>query len=84
MLAHHALTAGLAEAAFRYSLAAGQEALRLAATGEAVVHFEKARQLAQESSLTGVAFESHLRDLYLQLSRAYELNGQPEQALSHL
>ncbi len=80
MLAHHALTAGLAEAAFRYSLAAGQEALRLAAAGEAVVHFEKARQLAQEASLTGVAFESHLRDLYLQLSRAYELTGQPEQA----
>ena len=74
MLAHHALTAGLAEAAFRYSLAAGQEALRLSAAGEAVVHFEKLGNWPG-ASLTGVAFESHLRDLYLQLSRAYELNG---------
>ncbi|MBI3242796.1 MAG: AAA family ATPase [Chloroflexi bacterium] len=82
VLAYHALAAGLAEAAFRYSLAAGQEALRLSAAGEAVVHFEKARQLAQEASLAGVAVEAHLRDLYLQLGWAYELNGQPEQALA--
>ncbi len=82
VLAYHALAAGLAEAAFRYSLAAGQEALRLSAAGEAVVHLEKAHQLAQEGSLAGVAFEPHLHDLYLQLSQAYELDGQPERALA--
>ena len=44
--------------------------------------FEKARQLAREASLVGADFEAHIRDLYLQLSRAYELGGQPEQALA--
>jgi predicted ATPase len=82
VLAHHALAAGLAEAAFRHSLAAGQEALRLVATSDAIVHFEKARQLVQEGSLVGAEFESHRRDLYLQLGRAYELGGQHEQALA--
>ena len=78
LLAHHALAAGLAETAFRHSLAAGQEALRLSAASEAVVHFEKARQLAQALSLTGV----ELDDLYLQLGRAHDLNGQAEQTLA--
>ncbi len=82
VLAHHALAAGLAEAAFRYSLAAGQEALRLAALSDAIVHFEKARQLAQEGSWGGAAFESQIRDLYAQLAQAYELSGQHEQALA--
>ena len=82
VLAYHALAAGLAEDAFRHSLAAGQEALRLSAASEATIHFEKARQLAQEGSFAGMEFEPHLRDLYLQLGRAYELNGQPEQALA--
>jgi len=80
MLAHHALVAGLAEAAFQHSLAAGEEALRLSAAGEAMVHFEKARQLAREASLAGAAFETQLRDLYRQLGRAYEISGQPVQA----
>ena len=80
MLAHHALAAGLAEAAFRHSLAAGQEALRLVAMSDAIVHFEKARRLVQEGSLAGGQFESLRRDLYLQLGRAYELAGQHQQA----
>ncbi len=42
VLAHHALAAGLAEAAFRHSLAAGLEALHLSAMSESVVHFERA------------------------------------------
>jgi DNA-binding SARP family transcriptional activator len=82
VLAHHALAAGLAEAAFRHSLDAGQEALRLAAVSDAIVHFEKARQLAQEGSLVDAAFESPIRDLYAQLGWAYELGGQHEQALA--
>ena len=82
VLAHQALAAGLAEAAFRHSLAAGQEALHLSAASEAIVHFEKARQLAREASLVGAEFDAQLDDLYVQLSRAYELRGQPEQALA--
>ncbi len=81
VLAHHALAAGLTEAAFRHSLAAGQEALRLVATGEAIVHFEKARQLILDGSVEGAEFVSQIRDLYTQLGQVYELNGQREQAL---
>lgn len=82
VLAHHALAAGLAEAAFRHSLAAGQEALHIGAISDAIAHFEKARQLVREGSVVGAEFESHRRDLYLQLGRAYELDGQHEQALA--
>jgi DNA-binding SARP family transcriptional activator len=80
VLAHHALAAGLAEAAFRYSLAAGQQALRLSAMSEAIAHFEKSHQLAQEGLFVGAEAEAHVRDLYLQLGRAYELGRQHEQA----
>jgi predicted ATPase len=79
-LAHHALAAGEEAAAFRRSLIAGQEALRLAATSEAIVHFERARQIALDSSLDGTESEAQTRELYQQLSRAYEQSGQPEQA----
>ena len=54
VLAHHALAAGEETAAFKRSLAAGHEAMRLGATGEALVHFERARQIAQGSSLPSV------------------------------
>jgi predicted ATPase len=82
-LAHHALAAGLAGPAFRHSLTAGREALRLFVASEAIVHFENARQLAREA-LTREALPlgpepvSHMRELYLQLGRAYELSGQHE------
>jgi len=82
VLAHHAVAAGLAEEAFRHSLTAGQEALRLAAANEAQAHLEKARQLALEGSLGSVEFQSHIRDLYLRLAEAYELSNQPERAQS--
>jgi len=82
VLAHHALAAGQTEAALRLSLAASQEALRLSAAREARAHLEKARQLAQEVPQANTEFETHIRDLYAQLGRAYELNGQPEQATS--
>lgn len=80
MLAHHALAAGLAEAAFRYSLTAGQQALRLSAVSEAIAHFEKSRQLAQKILVDSVDIEADIRNLYAQLARAYTLDGQPEQA----
>ena len=82
VLAHHALAAGLAEAAFRHSLAAGQEALRFVAVSDAIVHFEKARRLVQEGVLVGAEFEALRRDLYVQLSQTYELVGQHQQAVA--
>jgi predicted ATPase len=82
VLAHHAIAAGLAEVAFHHSLAAGQEALRLAAVNEAKAHLEKALQLAKEELPGSVEVQSQLRDLYLHLAQAYELSGQPQQAQS--
>jgi predicted ATPase len=82
VLAHHALAAGLAAPAFHHCLAAGQEALRLSAVNEAIVHFERARQLLQDALLPEAAAEADLGDLYLQLGRAYELVGQTEKALA--
>ncbi len=41
-LAHHALAAGLIEQAWRLSLAAGEEAVRLLATAEAHLHYTQA------------------------------------------
>ncbi len=82
LLAHHALVAGQAEAAFRFSLTAGEEALRLAAPSLAVVHLERARVLRREAALTGAAFEADVSRLYRLLGRAYLLDGQPAQALA--
>jgi predicted ATPase len=82
VLAHHALAAGLAKAAFHHSLAAGREALRLSAVSEAIVHFERARQLAQDASQPEKPGKADLRNLYKLLSRAYELGGQPEKVLA--
>jgi len=82
VLAYHAVAAGLAEVAFHHSLAAGQEALRLAAVNEAKAHLEKALQLAKEESLGSVEVQSQIRDLYLHLAQVYELSGQPQQAQS--
>ena len=44
-LAHHALAAGLPEAALRHSLAAGDEAMQLFAVRAAIRHYEQARAL---------------------------------------
>ncbi len=81
VLAHHALAAGLRQAAFQYSLAAGRDALRLSAVSEAVIHFEHALQFVREAVPPELPDEEDLRDLYTQLSRAYKLGGQMEKAL---
>ena len=82
VLAHHAQAAGLARAAFSYSLAAGREALRLSTVSEAIVHLESARQSLREASLPEAAIEADVRDLYALLSKAYEMGGQTEKALA--
>jgi DNA-binding SARP family transcriptional activator len=81
VLAHHALAAGLGEVTFHYSLAAGQEALRLSAVNEAIVHLERAHQFVREAALPELPDEEDLRDLFTQLSWAYQLGGQAEKAL---
>jgi DNA-binding SARP family transcriptional activator len=81
VLAYHALAAGLAQAAFRHSLAAGREALRISAVREAIVHLERAHQFVREASPPEMPCKADLRDLYLQLGRAYDLGGQPEKAV---
>jgi predicted ATPase len=78
VLAHHALAAGEEAAAFQRSLTAGHEALRLGATGEAMMHFERARQIAQDSSLSGAESGAEIRELYLKLSQAYDQGGQQD------
>ena len=84
LLAHHAVVAGQAEAAFHHSLAAGEAALRLSAADEAIIHFEKARQVAREAEMTGDTFQAQHRILHRQLGRAYALAGQPAQAAAIL
>ena len=82
VLAHHALAAGMTQAAFQHSLAAGREALRLSATSEAIVHLEGARQFVRQAAITETPDKADLNDLYLWLGRAYELGGQKEKALA--
>src|SRR3989441_1934496 len=48
VLAYHALAAGLAEPAFRWSLAAGDEAMRVVAVRDAITFYEQARHLLTE------------------------------------
>jgi DNA-binding SARP family transcriptional activator len=80
VLAHHAQAAGLVQAAFLHSLAAGQEALRILAVSEAIVHLELALQFVQAGVLPEMPVNADLRDLYTQLGRAYQLSGQMDKA----
>src|SRR5579859_5051397 len=78
-LAHHALRGGQAEPAFRYSLAAGDEALTLFAARDAIAQYEQALALlesAEPPTITG----ADLRHLLAQLGRAYDLNGELDRA----
>jgi len=84
VLAYHALAAGLAEPAFRWSLAAGDEAMRVAAVRDASTFYEQARHLLAEPlpshDLKAMLSASEIEHLYIQLGRAYELNTEWEQA----
>jgi predicted ATPase len=74
-LAHHALAARLPEPAFRYGLAAGDEAMSLFAIRGAIAHYEQARhQLSMlNSQLSTINLQSPIPNLYIHLARAYEL-----------
>jgi DNA-binding SARP family transcriptional activator len=52
-LARHALAGGLAEQAFGYSVAAGDRAMEVFAARDAIVHYERARNLLAEEVRTG-------------------------------
>jgi len=82
VLAYHARAAGMSKPAFHYSLIAGQESLRFSALSEAIIHFERARQLVREMSSLEMPDVADLRVLYEQLGQAYRLGGQTEKALA--
>src|SRR5579859_2489917 len=84
VLAYHALAAGLVEPAFRWSVAAGDEAMRVAAVLDAITHYEQARHLMAERSrghgLLTMLPAPEIEHLYTALGRAYELNAEWEKA----
>jgi hypothetical protein len=84
VLAYHALAAGLAEPAFRWSLAAGDEAMRVVAVRDAITFYEQAQHLLAKR-VHGLGLETMLpapeiEHLYTHLGRAYELNAAWEKA----
>src|SRR5947208_11720751 len=89
-LAHHALAAGLPDAAARLSIAAGDAAMRVFAARDAIAQYEQARQLVRRSNESPqplgeenvVVSLADLSQLYLQLGWAYELSSQFAQAES--
>ena len=84
VLAYHALAAGLVEPAFRWSLAAGDEAMRVLAVRDAITFYEQARRLVagpmQSLDLKAMLPAPEIEHLYTNLGRAYELNAEWEQA----
>ena len=76
-LARHALAGGLAEPAFRCSVAAGDQAMEVFAVKDAIEHYERARSLPAEALAGGrQPTEPSIPDLehlYIQLGRAYEM-----------
>jgi predicted ATPase len=89
-LAHHARASGLPDAAAHLSIAAGDAAMRLFATRDAIAQYEQARQLVRRSNESPRLSEeenvvvslAELSQLYLQLGWAYELSSQFAQAES--
>lgn len=84
MLAYHALAAGLIEPGFHWSLAAGDEAMRVLAVDDAISFYEQARWLMAERvqgrPLGARLSAREIEQLYMRLGQAYELNAEQEQA----
>jgi DNA-binding SARP family transcriptional activator len=83
-LAYHALAAGLAEPAFHWSLAAGDEAMRVVAVSGAISFYEQAQHLMVEHihgiELRAMLPAPEIEQLYTHLGRAYEVNAEWEKA----
>ncbi len=80
-LAYHARASGEAEAASRFSVQAGDEAVAVFAVADAIGHYEQARSLLQEHvrMQTGLPV-SEVEHLYVCLGRAYAFQHAWEQA----
>jgi len=75
--AYHAAASLLDEPAFRYSLAAGDEALHSNAFIESLAHYDQAREIAQKMGIKNANVPSHsLLQLYQNRGRALELTLQ--------
>jgi tetratricopeptide (TPR) repeat protein len=84
VLAYHALAAGLAQPAFRWNIAAGDEAMRLVAVRDAITFYNQAWHLLSEPvpspGLEATLPATEIEHLYTHLGRAYELNAEWEKA----
>jgi DNA-binding SARP family transcriptional activator/predicted ATPase len=80
-LAYHALAAGETEAAYRYSVQAGEEAVAVFAVEDAIGHYEQARALLQEHQpLQTMLLASEVEHLYVSLWWAYAFRNAWQQA----
>jgi len=84
-LARHALAGGLARQAFGYSVAAGDQAMEVFATRDALEHYQTAHSLLEEEVSTGGGqpikpSTADFEHLYTQLGRAYEMADEWEKA----
>lgn len=82
--AYHALAALLDEPAFRFSVAAGNEAFSSYAVQDALFHFDTAREVARRMQDRGEDADIGLLDhLYKQRGQALELNQDDEAAMAN-
>ena len=77
-LAYHAVASGSADLAFRWSMAAGDEAMTVFGTRDAIGHYEQARQLAGERKMDVPTTSLH--HLFGQLGQAYEIRNDAKAA----
>ena len=85
-LARQALAAGLDEPALRYSIAAGDEAMRLLAARDAATHYERAIALAERLGRGDLVAESHARrgHAFVSIAMWVEARRELEAALAGL
>jgi tetratricopeptide (TPR) repeat protein len=85
-LAHHALAAGLDAPAVRFCRAAGDEAVRLLAARDAIVHYERALEIAVRLGWRAEGAELHARrgKALASLARWVEARRDLEAALDNL
>jgi DNA-binding SARP family transcriptional activator len=80
-LAYHARASGQAEAAFRYSVEAGDEAMAVLAIEDAIGHYAQARSLLHtHQRLQTELPAAEVDHLYVHLGRAYSLHNAWQQA----
>jgi DNA-binding SARP family transcriptional activator len=78
-LARQALAGGLADEALAYAVAAGDAAAEVFAVRDAIVHYERARDVLVAGERQGTPLKTsipHVERLYAQLGRAHELTDE--------